>query len=309
MSPIHWKGNSIPPLIVGTAQLGMDYGIANRDGQSDSKTANSIVRQAIQSGYTWFDTAQAYGTAETVLGTAIRAAAGETDPSIITKLAPQLNPRESEAIYSAIQESLHRLGTPSIWGLMLHRSAWIRDWNHGLGNALTRAKNEGLIQHIGVSIYTADELQEVIDAGHFDIIQLPFNAWDPEFLNHGLLATAQSEGICCLARSVYLQGLLMLAPNTIAKRLPAAYDAAIAWETLCATYCLTPVQLAMGYVRHFQLPLVVGVETVAQLQDNMALMATPKLHPEIIQHIQSVMHPLAKKDFVSPPHWQVKSGL
>lgn len=285
----------------------MAYGIANTSGQPDTATANAIVATALAAGYSWFDTAQAYGSAETVLGAAIQAADSVHPATVITKLAPNLNPQDPDAIYAAIHQSCISLGGPPLWGIMLHRASWLKDWDHGLGQGILRAKKEGLIQHIGVSVYDAQELRQVIQTNGFDIVQLPFNAWDPEFVTDTILADAQAAGICCFVRSIYLQGLVTMTSSAVSEYLSAAIGAAAAWESLCTHYTMTPVQLAMSYVRHFQLPMVVGVETVIQFQENIGLLQLPPLDYAAIRHIQSVMHPLAKKDFVSPPHWQVKS--
>ena len=57
-------------LVLGTVQLGMPYGIANRLGKPSQEVATSIVRTAWSKGIREFDTAQGYGDSETVLGKA-----------------------------------------------------------------------------------------------------------------------------------------------------------------------------------------------------------------------------------------------
>src|SRR5207248_1409179 len=58
-------------LTLGTAQLGMEYGIANRAGQPSRSLAVRIVREAIAHGVKALDTARSYGEAEDVLGEAL----------------------------------------------------------------------------------------------------------------------------------------------------------------------------------------------------------------------------------------------
>lgn len=58
-------------LVLGTAQLGMSYGIANKTGLPDLATATAIVQTAWESGICEFDTAQAYGKSEQVLSQAL----------------------------------------------------------------------------------------------------------------------------------------------------------------------------------------------------------------------------------------------
>ena len=55
-------------LVLGTAQLGMNYGIANQTGKPELATARNIVRTAWEGGIRCFDTAQGYGDSERILG-------------------------------------------------------------------------------------------------------------------------------------------------------------------------------------------------------------------------------------------------
>jgi hypothetical protein len=62
----------IGEMTLGTAQLGMDYGVANRTGKPPREIATAIVRAAIAHGVTVLDTARAYGDSEEVLRAALR---------------------------------------------------------------------------------------------------------------------------------------------------------------------------------------------------------------------------------------------
>ena len=88
-------------LVLGTAQLGMSYGIGNRAGQPDPSRALEIVREARDHGISEFDTAQHYGTSEAVLGEAISgwgsqagfASSASSTPPWIISAAPNLPER------------------------------------------------------------------------------------------------------------------------------------------------------------------------------------------------------------------------
>ena len=56
------------PFVLGTAQLGFDYGVVNRAGKPEFESACEIVSAAWQGGVRQFDTAQGYGESEAVLG-------------------------------------------------------------------------------------------------------------------------------------------------------------------------------------------------------------------------------------------------
>ncbi len=101
---IAWRGERIPRFVLGTAQLGIEYGIANRSGRPQNRQACSIVQAAWESGVRFFDTAQDYGNAESVLGDAfeeIRARTGN-EPRVITKLSHQVEASDPAAVCAAM---------------------------------------------------------------------------------------------------------------------------------------------------------------------------------------------------------------
>ena len=53
---------------MGTAQFGLNYGITNQSGQVSEQEVTLILQEAAQAGIRYLDTAQAYGSAETILG-------------------------------------------------------------------------------------------------------------------------------------------------------------------------------------------------------------------------------------------------
>ena len=58
-------------LMIGSVQFGMDYGIANKNGQPSYETVRDVLACAYEGGVNCVDTAAAYGTSEEVLGRAL----------------------------------------------------------------------------------------------------------------------------------------------------------------------------------------------------------------------------------------------
>ena len=106
-------------LGLGTAQFGLDYGIANRSGQIKFSDAKNILQLAKQEKIDLIDTAILYGKSEKIIGNI-----GITDFKFVSKL-PNL-PIDNENIESwvedNVQRSLTQLGIKSLYGLLLHRS-------------------------------------------------------------------------------------------------------------------------------------------------------------------------------------------
>ena len=59
---------SLSKLILGTVQMGLDYGINNKLGKISVEESHQILLSAHVSGITTIDTAEAYGNAHKVIG-------------------------------------------------------------------------------------------------------------------------------------------------------------------------------------------------------------------------------------------------
>jgi spore coat polysaccharide biosynthesis protein SpsF (cytidylyltransferase family) len=79
-----------PKLVLGTAQLGLSYGIANKYGKPDRADAVDIIKTAIANGTAYIDTARAYGDSEDTIGDVLKAG-WEGRAKIVTKLSPMLD--------------------------------------------------------------------------------------------------------------------------------------------------------------------------------------------------------------------------
>ena len=104
-------------LILGTAQFGTNYGIANSTGLVSNDELKSILKLALAHGVDMLDTAIVYGDAESRIGEL-----GVSDFKIVTKI-PAL-PSAICDVYTWLLEhiraSLLRLRVPRLYGLLLH---------------------------------------------------------------------------------------------------------------------------------------------------------------------------------------------
>jgi aryl-alcohol dehydrogenase-like predicted oxidoreductase len=184
-------------------QFGLAYGISNRAGEVADDELDAILALARQLGMDTLDTGQAYGNAESRLGT--RPAA---DFRLVNKLAPGIRPPEVNA---CVQSSLQRLGRTRLDGLLLHRS---QDASPTLFEALAILQQEGKVGKTGVSVYSPEELALWLDQGYpLELVQLPANLLDQRFLRSGWLDRLQDLGCEIHVRSLFLQGLLLMQPD------------------------------------------------------------------------------------------------
>ena len=104
---------------LGTAQLGLDYGIANRGGLLSRTEVLAILDCAIEHEVRVLDTSPSYGECERRIG--------ELKPpgahfSIVTKTPPLSGEVDAaQHVESHLRESLRRLAAPGVHGLLVHR--------------------------------------------------------------------------------------------------------------------------------------------------------------------------------------------
>lgn len=303
MDDIVWKGNRISRLVLGTAQLGMDYGIANVQGQPTEQQAFEIIKTALGYGINCFDTALAYGNSEIVLGKALKHCGINSDLKIVSKLSPALEPSNNILIERAIEASCRNLGVDQLWCLMLHRADWLDKWDQRLHQTLIGAKQRGVVEHLGVSVYSPDNARRALEHPDIQVIQVPCNLWDQKMLKEGIFDLAKKNNKLCFVRSIYLQGLLLLSPERVAEKLSPAREASQKWHKLVADRHLGPKQLSIRFGLSLNMPLVIGAESVQQVEENIQLCEQAPLLAESTEEIRDEMSPLLNENIVNPALW------
>ena len=301
--PIDWRGERVSRLVLGTVQLGMDYGIANRGGKPPYEQARAIVETAWRAGIQTFDTAQAYGESEKVLGRALADLGIAGEGQVISKLAADLDPARRGDIAASIDRSIENLGGAPLWGMMLHRPEWMERWEEGVGPALREAREAGKVRYLGVSLTDPAQAERWLDHPDIDMIQVACNAWDRRPTNAGVFTRARELDKMCFVRSVYLQGLLAIAPDQATERLPRAKQAAEAWHALARELGIPPVALAMRYALSLDAALAVGAETPEQIAETVRLAAEGPLDAATIRRIREAMDPVVDEVILNPSRW------
>jgi aryl-alcohol dehydrogenase-like predicted oxidoreductase len=265
------ENKAVSRLVLGTAQLGMPYGIANRTGQPDFETAVSLIKTAWDYGIREFDTAQAYGESEAVLGKAFAYLGISNYVRVITKLDPKLEPLQEQDINRAIKRSLERLRISALYGLMLHREEWLDSLSLGLEKTLRTLVLYGAVHHIGVSLYTPVKALQALESDIMDIIQVPANILDRRFADAGVFDLAQETKKQVYIRSVFLQGLLLMKPEDLPANMAFAKKPIGKIDSLCAQYQYDRHEIALLYIKgkYPQARIIIGTETPTQLKQNL----------------------------------------
>ncbi len=196
-------------ICIGTAQFGMNYGIANQLGKITIRMARDIVEIAVSNDIWFYDTAQSYGISEEVLGQIFSDMKINGQVKCITKLRPNFTYKSFVNLRDAVQESSDKLNVDCLWGLLIHRHEISGDWN-GFLKSIRELKDTGFINHFGVSVYEPEVAVKFAKEENIDIIQVPFNILDKRLLSNNFFEIARDNKKKIFVRSIFLQGLLLL---------------------------------------------------------------------------------------------------
>ena len=262
--------NDISRLVLGTAQLGMNYGIANKSGRPDSDLARQIVKTAWEKGIREYDTAQGYGESEKVLGNSIRSLGLGPELKVITKLDPILDHLDEVELELSVKKSIRSLNIRILHGLMLHREGHLLHWEKGLGEIVQGFVKKGLTAKLGVSVYSPEMAMLALKTDGIDMVQLPSNILDRRFEKAGVFDFAEEMGKQVYVRSVFLQGLVLINVEQLPKHMTFALPVLKKIEGVSIDTGLTMKELALGYVKRAypNAKILFGAETPRQVEEN-----------------------------------------
>jgi aryl-alcohol dehydrogenase-like predicted oxidoreductase len=259
-------------LGLGTAQLGLPYGVSNRGGRPSEDEAAAILAAAAAGGVRTIDTAPAYGEAEALLG---RLLAADAAVRIVTKTPPlpgeEVTAADREAVARAAERSRELLGE-RLEALLVHHGADLaKPGGERLARRLVELREAGVVRRLGVSVYAREELDAARALLPLELAQLPLNAFDQRFLADGTLAELREAGIEVHVRSAFLQGLLLMEPEELPAGLAAAAGPLRRWRELCAERGLGLLEAALGLVAAAGVDVVLaGANSVAELEQCLA---------------------------------------
>lgn len=199
----------MPKIAIGTANFGMQYGVANSQGKLSKNSVAEILGLAKSLGVTCLDTANAYGESQNALGEF-----GVRDWRVVSKISSI--PRDCEDVRSFVRAEIDLILTSL--NLSEFDTVLVHNPKDLMGNVseivyeeLQKAKSQGQVEKIGVSIYDPSDLESITSQFQLDVVQAPINVFDNRLQDSGWLDRLASMGVEVHARSVFLQGVLLSA--------------------------------------------------------------------------------------------------
>ena len=256
--------NLLYKIVLGTAQFGMNYGIANRSGRVVQKEVSSILNFAWENGIRCLDTAKAYGASELVIGTHLEAHPNQSW-EIITKVRDT-----GDSVANQINSSTKKLGIqPAV--LLAHDtdSFLTSDFQE----ELAKARDHGMISKLGVSLYRQDEIERVMTAKvPPEIIQLPMNILDTRLYRNGVLTELNNQNIEIHVRSVFLQGLFYLTALELRDNFSEVIPYLDRLRSISESANVSVAELSLLWLASLEQvsKIVVGIDNLSQLHGHLA---------------------------------------
>ena len=258
------KNPILRKISLGTANFAMDYGISNNYKKLSIKNIKKIIRRCEKRNILRLDTAEGYNNCHRIIGDSIK-----KKWKITTKI-PLIKSNDSHAIKKKIFELINKilkdLKTKDIEELLLHdENQLIKSNGKKIYKILKQFKKEKIIKNIGVSFYNKKKLNKTIKKFKIDVVQLPINYVNREFLEKDLLHSLKKKNIKIQARSIFHQGILLNKNIKFKKKrfnehLKYIYN----WHKIRN---LNYLQTALGFFskKPFISNLVIGVDSLKQL--------------------------------------------
>lgn len=257
--------NYINKMVLGTAQLRMQYGIANTSGIPTKEESFRILQTAWNKGIRYFDTAPGYKT-ESLIGEFVTSQGIQNEIRVLTKIpAIDADSNWKDFICRSINNSLDNLQCKHVEVLFFHDpkdSILLLNEHEFFRSLLTKFP----IKSLGVSVYEPDEIEAVKDCGFDLAFQFPFNLLDRRFENNSVSLGKR------YARSIFLQGLL--SSQSLGDKAPVELKR---FHTLIKNDCsrknISLLQLAFAFIINsvcFDFFLV-GVDSIQQLKELLTL--------------------------------------
>ena len=251
-------------LVLGTVQLGMDYGVSNLSGKPSRAAAFEVLEHAWGCGVRSFDTAPVYGS-EDLLGEFFASHGVAAEAQILTKI-PRLTTTErwEDTIKGSLERSLARLKCDNVKVLFFHHASDARVLR-GCEAEMMSWLEHAPIGMLGVSAYEPGDVAGFDELGHALAIQFPYNAVNRHFEN-----TRWGSGPR-FARSVFLQGLLASPGELRTSASEALSDFHARYHGILRRFEIEPKAFAFSVA--LKAPcvdqLLFGVDSKAQLEELM----------------------------------------
>ncbi len=256
---------------------------------NDIEQAAELIIAAEQNGYDAIDTAPVYGDAEQAIGIS------KTSLEVHTKLDPNIGVRKS------LEDSLKRLGRDQLDIVYIHNPATLLTPSDLTLSSLVQYRGS-LVKKIGVSVYSQVEYQKAYADPRIDVIQVPHNVLDRRFSDPDG-ETDRSAPPEVVARSIFLQGLLLLNSETLPANLQGLTPFIRRIHSIAKRFGISTLETLIGFARFHQnfSGVIIGIDSVTDLRQIETIFRNVSLDEDLIA--QLVDSPQPDVNLIDPRNW------
>lgn len=245
---------------------------------ANRELARQVLKEAVQSGVNFIDTADSYGpeVSENIIAETLKPYDGLVIATKGGKLRPgpgiwhdDCSPKH---LREACDASLKRLGIEQIDLYQLHSVDIKIDYRSSL-QTLVDLKNEGKIRNIGISNVAPENLEQALAMTEIASVQNRYNVLDRE--SETVLKMCEENGIAFIPYFPLGSGKLTASDGPLAP--------------LASRYQATPGQIALAWLlarSKVMLPIP-GTSSLEHLRENIAA-ASLKLAPEDLEKLETI---------------------
>ena len=230
-------------IILGSANFDQTYGIKrNLIRKSEIK---KLLNLASKNGIQTIDTSPFYNNSEKIIGLLNKGRF-----KIISKIPKIPKNIEKKNIKKWVRKSasisLKNLKVKKFECLLLQNINSLQSKNgNEIYQSIKNMKTDGLTKKIGISIYDFNLLDKILKKFKFDLVQAPLNILDQRLIQSGWLKKLKEKKIQVHARSIFLQGLLLLKHDKLPKKLKQFKKNWKIWENWLKKNKLKPLQACL----------------------------------------------------------------
>ena len=283
-------------LILGTVQFGISYGINNFIGLPSENTVHAILNKAYTSGITLLDTAAAYGLAENRIGS-YHALNPNQHFVINTKFSKDTSITWLDSLVNSIQSmKIERIDT-----IMFHSFEAYQNNKSDL-KKIYAIGFPVYFKRIGVSLYTNEELEALLEDDLVTVVQLPFNLLDNQLKRGSIIERLRERKKEIHTRSCFLQGLFFMDEAKIPEKIASVKPFLRKLKRIADENEIDIGHLALQYAlsKEYIDRVLIGVETIQQLEKNISW-AEEKIDSEILNQVDLI--DVIALETLNPSQW------
>lgn len=200
-------GFEVSEISLGTWQVGGKWG-----STFDHNLAENIIREAIDGGVNFIDTADIYsdGESEKAVGKVVRESAKRI--YVATKCGRKMKPHNNKgytpaAMRGFVEESLGRMGVECLDLIQLHCPPIEVYYRPEIFGEFEKMKQEGKILNLGVSVEKVEEALKAIEFDNVNTIQIIYNIFRQR-PHDRFFALAREKNVGLIIRVPLASGLL-----------------------------------------------------------------------------------------------------